>query len=205
MEFPKLNIDKRFTTNGKPSQILEANTVKMHVYNQTFLKAFATQLDIYNDDAAARLGGLADGNWYIDTYGVVHIVNDIVTTGPKSYIVGLTQTAVAAPVADTTFVDETVAGVVIARTAVGKYNLTSTDFVPDKVYISGVTDFAGTSTTVNTVFDGAAITGYWAIYLTVADDVTINLDFYDDTFTPVDMVTLFGTSVFSLPEIKMYA
>ena len=203
MEFPKLNIDRRFTTNGQTSQINENNSIKMHVYLQTFMKAFATQFETYATDDLAIAGGLGEGSWYVDAYGNVHVVGGASLDTTKSYVVTLGQTGIAAPTVATTFLNQ-MGTVTLGRDAIGEYTLVSTSFVNGQVHVSGIVTLTDDNF-VPIYNNEGTLLGYYSISLEELTTTKIHLNFYDETFAAVDMVTLLGTSKFVLPEIKVYA
>lgn len=92
---------------------------------------------------------------------------------------------------------------VFSRSGVGRYLITSTDFVIGKVHISGMTDWNGNGSTVIPIWDESAIIGYIEIYCNQTTNL-IGFESFDATFTRVDLSTLIGVTKFCFPDIKVY-
>lgn len=124
-------------------------------------------------------------------------------TGPvtKEYVSTFSQKTTLTPTTPTILSNTMTSTPIWKRSGVGKYQLSCSDFISNKTYISGVTDRDGIGNTAFNLWDEDSIIGYYQIYTSPGN---IFMEVFDITFTRVDWGTLMGSSVLSFPKIEVY-
>ena len=128
-------------------------------------------------------------------------------TGGTSYLVYvpvITQSGTDAPT-DVKLANTLLVGT-WARSNTGVYNVTTTTpYDLEKTTILGMGSFSDIGTSTLVITDGSAIVGY-VMYYPFQDGSNLGLamDVVDNTFSPVDLSTIIGTTKLYLPEVRVY-
>lgn len=167
----------QLTIDGQPYQIPLANLTLNGEAPASEAAALATLSDIF----ASSAGGGGSASYLV-------------------YTALLSQSGTDAPVA--TVLENTIGAVTTDRSSAGSYSMLSDNlFTANKTIIPPFGDFGGDGGVYLPLQDGADVLGYYTVYFTGIDEITIQVHALNGDLT--DLSTLIGVSKIFI-EIRVY-